>query len=123
MARQTVRVRGYREFLAACDRAGKESKSFVRGTYRAVGDLVKVDAAGRIVDHDAKTAAGFRTYVRRTGVSVEQSLRKTTGQHPEYGAWQMRHGLEPALAAKETEVEGAMEKAIDKVADHFDRKG
>lgn len=120
-SKQTLRVEGLKPFLIACDRAGKETKKEVRGTFRKVGDIVKVDARTRFRASDAKSAMGLRTVVRQRGVSVEQSLRKTTAKHPEWGSWQMRHSLLPALAAKEGEVEREMEHAIDKVADHFTR--
>lgn len=120
---QTVRVRGLKEFLRATDRAGKETKREIRGTFRKVGEIVKVDAQARYRASDAKSARGLRTVVRQRGVTVEQSLRRTTGQHPEWGSWQMRHGLLPALDEKKREIEREMEDAIDRVADHFDRKG
>lgn len=125
MAKQTVRVSGYREFLRASDRAGKESKKFARTAYREVGNLVRDEARDRIRSEGTlpasseKTAAGLRTYVRQRGISVEQSLRRTTGKHPEYGSWQMRHGLIPALDAKTGEVLNATDEALDKIADHF----
>jgi hypothetical protein len=118
---ETLRVKGYKEFLIACDHAGKETRKEVRSTFRKVGDIVKVDARARFRNSDHKSAMGLRTVVRQRGVSVEQSLRKTSGKHPEYGGWQMRHVLVPALDAKEREVEREMEHAIDKVVDHFDR--
>lgn len=126
-SKQTVRLKGYREFLRASDRAGRESKKFARTAYREVGDLVRTDASARIRDghpgrqlaSDLETAAGFRTYVRARGISVEQSLRRTTGKHGEYGSWQMRHGLLPALESKEDEVMEATDDAIDRIADHF----
>lgn len=121
MADSTLVVRGYKETLRAFDRAGKESKKFVRGTYREVGDIVRVDAVGKFAAYDARSAAGYRTRVRQRGVSVEQSLRKTTRQHPEYGALQMRKALVPALTENEDRVTEAFEAALDKVADHFDR--
>lgn len=107
--------------LRACDRAGRETKREVRSTLRKVGDIVKVEAAERLREIDARSAAGLRTVVRQRGVSVEQSLRKTTGTRPDFGALQMRQALLPALAEKESAVEDAMEDAIDKVADHFER--
>ncbi len=115
-------VRGYREFLRACDRAGKETRKEVRGTFREVGDIVKVAARTRFQAIDARSAAGYRTVVRQRGVSVEQSLRKTTGTRPDFGALQMSRALLPAMAAKQEQVERSFEKAIDKVADHFDRR-
>jgi hypothetical protein len=62
---------------------------------------------------DAGSAAGFRTYVRAGArVSVEQSKRKTTGAHPEYGALQMREGLIPARESKLAEVELLVEGRV-----------
>jgi len=118
---ETVRVKGLREFVRACDHAGKETKREVRNTFREVGDIVKVEAARRFEDVDARSAAGFRTVVRQRGVSVEQKYRKTTGQHPEFGALQMRKALIPALDFESGQVERKLENAIDKVADHFQR--
>lgn len=120
MADETLVVKGLRDFLRACDRAGKESKKEVRGAFRKVGDIVKVDAAERFLGYDARSAAGFRTVVRQRGVSVEQTLRKTTGLRPDFGALQMSKALLPALNEKEDAVEQAMEHAIDIVSDHFD---
>lgn len=117
----TVRVRGYREFVRACDRAGKESKKEVRDAFRKVGDIVKVDAAARFAHIDQRSAAGYRTVVRQRGVAVEQRLGRTTGTRPDFGALQMRKALDPALAAKEGEIVKAFDDAIDKVADHFDK--
>lgn len=116
----TVRVEGYREFLRACDRAGKESKKEVRDTLRKVGDTVKLDAARRFSAYDRRSAAGYRTRVRQRGIAVEQSLRRTTGKHPEFGALQMRRALVPALTENEPETERALEQALDRVADHFE---
>ena len=49
------------------------------------------------VESARKSAEKFRTYVRSNSlVSVEQTLRKTTGAHPEWGALQMTKGLIPA---------------------------
>lgn len=122
MANRTVAVTGYREFLRACDHADRDTKKQVRGTFRKVGDIVKVDAAARFESYSPHSAAGYRTRVRQTGVAVEQSLRKTTGLRPDWGATQMRIALLPALEAKATQVEHEFEHAIDVVADHFERK-
>lgn len=119
--RETVRVRGYREFLRAADRAGRESKKEVRETLRDVGEVVRVEGQRRFERYDTRSAAGYRVRVRARGVSVEQTLRRTTGLRPDYGALQMRVALIPALESKEPEVEKRMEKAIDQIADHFER--
>ena len=121
MARaETVRVLGYREFLRACDHAGRDTKREVRKTFREVGEIVRAEAERRMDDISVQSAHGYRVRVRQRGVAVEQSLRKTTGKRPDYGALQMRHALLPALEAKEGETVRAFEHAIDVVADRFD---
>ena len=121
MAGATLRVSGYREFVRACDHAGKDAKREVRTTLRGVGEAVRVAATSRLARIDERSAAGLRVSVRQQGVFVVQSLRKTTGKRPDYGALQMRRALLPALRSKTDETEHAMEQAVDRVADHFDQ--
>ena len=134
----TVVVKNYREFLRACDLAGKETRKAMRAELRLAGGLVRDDAqvkfsrygtagAGQLnfggsrASH-ADSAAGYRVRVRQRGVEVEQSLRKTTGKHPEYGSAQMRHGLIPAAKAKEPEFVAGVEAAISVICDRFERR-
>jgi hypothetical protein len=113
-------VKGYKEFLSACNHADKNVKREVREILRGVGNVVKRDAADRFSAVSTKTAAGYRTVVRQSGVMVDQSLRKTTGLHPEYGARQMRQALLPALRENEERLEREMEQAIDLIGDVFE---
>lgn len=119
----TLQVKGYTDFQRALRAAEKDDRLAVRGVFRHVGDQVKRDAVQEVNPVDAKSAAGYRTYVRQRGVGVEQSLRKTTGLHPEWGAWQMRHALVPALQANEEDTKRRIELALDQVADHFNTGG
>lgn len=119
----TLQVKGYTELLRALKTADRETKREVRGTLRAVGDIVRSEAVARFSPINARSAGGYRTRVRQRGVAVEQSLRKTTGVHPEWGSYQMRHALLPALMANEDSTERAMEHALDRVCDHFNRGG
>lgn len=72
-----------------------------------VGEVAKRDAATRFEEWGpenagthAATAAGFRVRIRAGGrVEIEQSLPRTTGQHPEYGALMMTKALLPARDA------------------------
>jgi hypothetical protein len=122
MARQgTLVVKGYREFMRACNQGDKETKKYVRGVLREAGDIVRVDATRRFAPVDSPSAAGYRTRVRQRGVAVEQSIRKTTGKHPEYGALQMRQALLPALLSNEDAFERGMEHALDLIEAHFER--
>jgi hypothetical protein len=118
---EKVRIRGYKQFLRAVNRADKATKHAVKAELRRVGDAVKSDAAARLSQYDAGSAAGLRTRVRVRGVAVEQSLRKTTGLRPDYGALQMTRALLPAVRENEQRTEQAMEAAIDRVADIFER--
>lgn len=117
--RQTLAVEGYSEFQRALRRADKETRSEVRKADRESGDVVRVEWRGRLEVIDPRSAAGLRTRVRTRGVSVEQSLRRTTGERPDYGALQMRRGV-AALEAKAREVVATYERGMDRVCDRFD---
>jgi hypothetical protein len=119
VADATIRMRGYREFMRATAKAEKETKDTIHTHLRDAGDVVREDAYRRFTRYDTRTASGFRIRSRVGGVFVEQKLRKTTGQHPEYGALQMRVALEPALDAKSSEVERRMDQALAELADIF----
>jgi limonene-1,2-epoxide hydrolase len=119
--RATLRVNGFREFVRATNRAGREARSEVRRELRAVAEPVKADAARRFEKYDKRSAAHLRVQVTQRGVFVVQNLRKTTGLRPYYGALQMRKALLPALHANESALTLRMSHAIDVIADHFDQ--
>lgn len=110
---ETVRVEGLREFLRATNKAEKDTKKKVRDRLKDAGDVVRAEASRLFAPVSAKTAGGYRVRARVTGVFVEQSLRKTTGKRGDYGSFQMRKALVPALIAKADEVEREMEKAAE----------
>lgn len=113
----TVRVKGLRSLLRATDAAGKDTKKLVRDELRRAAEPVRRDAAVRFARYDPRSASRYGVSVRRVGtVSVEQRLRRTTGQHPEFGALQMRAALVPALEAKQDEVVGHLEEALERLA-------
>lgn len=115
--RETVKVEGLKEFLRATNKADAETKKKVRDRLKEAGDVVREDASRRFAPVSAKTAAGYRVRARVSGVSVEQSLRKTTGNRADYGALQMRRALVPALISKEDDVYREMEKAAQDLAE------
>jgi len=117
----TLPVKGMREFLRASSKAEKETNTEVRAAFREAGDVVKVEAARLFGRIDVISAAGYRTRVRQTGVSVEQSLRRVTGKRPDYGSLQMREALLPAVEDKSGEIEDVFDDAIETVADHFEQ--
>lgn len=93
----------------------------MRHAFKEVGDIVRSDAAQRFSQYDARTAAGFKVKVRQRGISVEQTIGKTTGLRPDFGRLQMRRGLVPALKDKEQETEAAFEAAMLHVKQVFER--
>jgi hypothetical protein len=82
------------------------------------GDIIRLDAGKKFRRNVSgsgvgRTADGFRTYVRAGGiVSVEQSLGKTTGLRPDWGALQMTQGLLPAREEKLDEVAERIEDGV-----------
>jgi hypothetical protein len=120
MASSGVRVKGYRECARAARKAGSAVNKEVRAAFREVAEPVRADATAMFSITDARSAAGFRVAVRARGVAVEQRYGTTTGKHPEFGRKQMRV-LRAALAANQTQVDRSVDKAIEKVADIFDR--
>lgn len=122
----TLQVKGYRELVATFSLLERKEQKQVREILRRSGDRVKVDASRQVIEDKpraARTAAGYRTVVRQRGVAVEQSLRKTTGLHPEWGSWQMRHALLPSLQDNEALTARAMDQAMEELAAWFNAKG
>ena len=111
----TIVVKGYKEFLRAAKNAGSATNREVRAAFRESGEIVRADAAQRLAKYSTTSAAGLKVRVRQRGVAVEQSLKKTTGAHPQYGSLQMRKALLPALREKEPQVEAKFEEALEKV--------
>lgn len=120
MAKQTLRVKGLREFQRALSKAEKDTRKMVKEELAQAGDVVREDAARRFSVYDARSASRFRVSVRQKGIFVQQSLRKKTGLRPDYGSLQMRRALLPALAENEAEIERNFERAVDRIADRVE---
>ena len=109
----TIEVKGWKELIKASRELPANSRRELRKAFRESGELVRSDAAARFTPIDARSAAGYKVRVRQSGVAVQQSLRKTTGKRPDYGALQMRRALLPALDANEAETMQKLEAALD----------
>ena len=114
---RTLRVKGLREFMRATNKAEKETKTAVHWKLREAAEVVREEGKRRFERYSVRSASGFRIRSRVGSVFVEQSLRKVSGRHPEWGRLQMQVALEPALDAKSAEVERRLEKAMDELAD------
>ena len=116
-----VYVRGFKELSKASLLADRALRSQQRNLFRKVGEPIRSEAAVLIAGKDRRSAAGLKIRVRQRGVIVEQSRRKTTGKHPEWGAWQMRHAFLPAQTDQQPETLRLMQHAIDEVCDLWER--
>lgn len=82
--------------------------------------IVRDEAQSRFQSIDARSAAGFRPRLKGFGRAfVEQSRRRTTGQHPEYGALQMRRALLPALSEKQDEVVEQLDRMLGRLGGDY----
>lgn len=127
----TIVVTGFKELVASTAYLIPSERAATREALESVGEIVRLGGARGLVQYkeekygrpqDAvRSATGFKVRVRQRGVEVEQSLRKTTGLHPEWGAVQMRHGLLPALYRSELEITAEFDHALDKVVVAFNR--
>lgn len=115
----TLQVQDLNKFLATMSHTDRAMNRAARAEIRKTGDHVKTDAAARFVRYDARSAAGYRVVVRRRGVAVEQSLRKTTGLRPKFGTLQMESALVPAMDENEDRTRAAVERAFDVIAAGF----
>jgi len=114
---ETIRVDGLSQFLIALDHADRKLKREVRERLRQVGDETKKETAD-LIDQELKSpvsARGVKTRVRRRGVDVEQSLRKTTGLRPDWGVTQMRKGFLPGFEKTAPSIEPRLEEALHEV--------
>ncbi len=106
---------GYTELLAGLRAQPAAIRKAVRDELRKVGADIQSDWAGRIEalhPPAERTALGYRVVVRVRGISVEQSLGKTTGRRPDWGKTQMRRGALPALEDNQEHLIEAGEAAI-----------
>lgn len=116
MASGAIRVEGLRELERALKASDKDAAKGLRKELREAAKVVALDARGKFAGVDGYSAMGIRPRVRAGLVAVaEQSRKRTTGKHPDYGALQMRTALVPALWDKRPEVEKRIEKMLDTV--------
>jgi|SRR5882724_9846858 len=98
-----IRYEGLNDLIRAFKEVDAGILPELKNDLGKVGDVVRDEARRRFETVSTKTAAGFETRVRVGSsalVVVAQSLRKTTGTRPDFGARQMRDALLPARAAK-----------------------
>lgn len=106
--------------MRATAHAEKDVRKETREAFKEAGEVVREPWSRELDRFGSKTASGLRTSVRQAGVSVRQSLPKTTGRRPDFGFRQQVIG-EAVLDQHRDEVEDAVEEAFDRVAGRFER--
>ena len=112
---QTVRVEGLRELQRALRNYDKELGKELRKELKAAAEIVADQARSLFSGINPASAAGFKPRARGASAFVEQSKRRTTGQHPSFGALQMRMALLPVLVSKEPYVINHLEGMLDRL--------
>ena len=108
-----IRVKGADELEKAFRQLRKEVLRELRPTLREAADPVRRQAQQLFEPIDPMSAAGYRVRVRMRGVAVEQSRKRTTGAHPQFGVLQMQTALLPALEMHQAEVIRRVDAMID----------
>lgn len=114
--RETIRVTGYRELMRALAKGPRDTRLAVRGELRDTARQVRDDSERLFAPYDDRSSRGYRVRVRQREVAVEQSLRKTTGLHPEFGEKQMVKALIPALKKNGPRLERDIRHAVERIA-------
>jgi hypothetical protein len=117
---ETVVVHGHRELIKALRTMDKDVAKGIREELRSAGQIVQREAASLLAPVSPRSAAGYRVRVRQRGVAVEQSIGRTTGEHPEFGALQMREALLPSLERRAPDVERKLESMLDSIIVRLD---
>jgi hypothetical protein len=106
-------ITGNREIARDLRRIEREMQREFRDELRDLAKPVQQTTSLLAGPYSPTTAAGFKIRLRRFEVSVEQSLRKTTGDHPTYGGLQIRQMLEPALEQEEHNIEPQVSRMLN----------
>jgi hypothetical protein len=109
----TIKVEGLRELNRDLKHAEKETQAKAR---EAAAEPVLQDWRRQLSPVHEKSASKLRARVRTGGVFILQTLRKTTGDRPDFAALQVVQG-ERALDAHAAEAENELEDAINELAD------
>lgn len=112
-----VKVHGLREVNAAFGKIDKKLRAELGNDLKEAAAPV-VKETRRIESGRWRGASLGTIRAKRSGlrVFVEQSQKKTTGQHPEFGSLQMREALIPALKDQTPQVFREVDQVLNRYA-------
>jgi hypothetical protein len=115
MAAAAVRFEGLRELQRAFSRMGGDLRDETRTALKDAAEPVRKDAEAFFSRVDARSAAGYRAYVRARGVAVGQSRKGRKWKRPNYVRMQYGIALNPALESNTNEIVEGLERMIDRL--------
>ena len=130
-AQGEVYVRGMRELSRAFAYADRDSRRELRAAFREVAEPVARDAESLAVARIRRMPESPRWSLMRVGVTrtavyvapKQRGVRRRDDPHrrPNLADLMMDRAMEPALEQNQHEIEVAVEHALDRLADHFNR--
>jgi len=112
----TIKIEGLKEFQRNMKNAEKDAQKEAREGLKEAAEPVLEDWRRQLAPIHLKSASKLRIRLRTGSVLIAQSLRSTTGEHPEFATLQIRQG-ESALLRHTAEVERIMEHQLEDVVD------
>ena len=113
-----VRVHGLMELNRAFKKIDSEIGTVLRADLLHAAQPVAESAKGKIGRYQGASLGTIVPKVLSRSVFVYQNARKVTGLRGDYGALQMRKGLEPALEENTERIVASVNLAIDRLAAH-----
>lgn len=113
-------MRGLKELQRDFKRMSGDLSKYVDRELKEAAEIVSDEARSRLNPYQPRSAAGIRPRVKGFGRAfVEQRRRKTTGKRGDWGAFQMRRILLPALGSKQDEVVKRLDKMLGRLGGDY----
>lgn len=107
-----VRIKGAAELERTFRKMPGDLRTELRQGLQRAAEPVVNQSRAEVAQLDARSAAGIRARVKGASAYVEQRKGRVTGQHPEWGAYQIRVMLR-ALFARQEQVVKQVESVLD----------
>jgi hypothetical protein len=119
VAQEALRVTNLKEIRKAFRRLDADTKKQLQRELKLVAEPVAETARQLAGRFGLYTASGIRARSSVGVAYVQQSRRKTTGQHPQFGALQMRQVLLPAVRQHERQILEDVNQVLERLARDF----
>jgi hypothetical protein len=110
--RADVKVKGLRELRQAFKAMDREVSRELDNELKGIAQAVADEARNRFSAIDARSASGFKPRLRGFGSVLVVQTRRSKHVRPDFGSLQMRRALIPALWAKASDTERAVDSML-----------